>query len=338
MNALRPSILLLLLVAGAGLTSSGCGSKAASTEEPPPAATSELPADVAGVAAELEKASGEEPTTAGAAAAERAARGPVTAPGSITASGEFISPVRSELVVRTPGRVAAIHADEGDRVRRGQPLLTLETQYLKPEVERAEAELSRARAALDEARSDFERKQQLLAKDAIPQSLYDRSKGSHDQAQAAVSATEAAVALARQKLDDAVLTSPIDGVVAERRADVGERLGDNTVAYVLVQLSPLKLRFELPERYLPQVRKGSSVVAQVDPFPGEVFSGRVAMVGSVIDAESRAFPVEAEFANRDARLRPGLFARVELAAPAPAGASPGAASPGPRGEGEGGRP
>lgn len=307
MNTLRLRILLPALLAGACLAVSGCGSKAASTEEPPPAAA-ELPADVAGVAAELAKAG--EPAPAPASTP-----GSVTPAAPITTTGEFVSPVRSELVVRTPGRVAAIYADEGDRVRRGQPLLTLETQYLEPELERAQAELSRARAALAEAKSDFERKEQLLARNAIPQSLHDRSRGGYEQASAAVSAAEAAVALAQQKLDDAVLTSPIDGVVAERRADVGERLGDNTVAYVLVQLSPLKLRFELPERYLTQVHKGLGVEAHVDPFPGEVFSGRVAMVGGVIDAESRAFPVEAEFGNRDARLRPGLFARVELAAP-----------------------
>ncbi len=307
MIALRRSFLLSALLAGACLALSGCGSKPAATADVP-AAPAELPADVAGVASELEKASAPATpaTDPGTAAPAKATSGP------ITATGEFVSPVRSELVVRTPGRVAVIHADEGDRVRRGQALLALETQYLKPELEGAEADLSRARAALNEAKSDFERKEQLLARNAIPQSLHDRSRGAYEQAGAAVAAAEAAAGLARQKLADAVLTSPIDGVVAERRADVGERLGDNTVAYVLVQLSPLKLRFELPERYLSQVRKGSNVVAQVDPFPGEVFSGRVAMVGSVVNAESRAFPVEAEFANRDARLRPGLFARIEL--------------------------
>jgi multidrug efflux pump subunit AcrA (membrane-fusion protein) len=52
----------------------------------------------------------------------------------------------------------------------------------------------------------------------------------------------------------------------------------------------------------------------VDPFPGQEFAGKVAMVGSVVNAASRTVPVEAEFANRDGRLRPGMFARVELAA------------------------
>ncbi len=124
-----------------------------------------------------------------------------------------------------------------------------------------------------------------------------------------------------------MLRSPIDGVVAERRTDVGQRLGDNSVAFVVAQTSPLKLRFRLPERYLASVRRGQPVRAAVDPYPGETFRGRVSLVGGVVDPATRAFNVETEFENRDGRLTPGLFARVEIdlangAAHAPA---PGAA-------------
>lgn len=303
MNRSTPKVLVLALLSGAILSLPGCSSQPTEEVAPPVFASTTLPDDVAQVAKELaqELAPSAETST-----------GTIAPAGDVAATGELISPVRSELVVRTPGRVAAIHVEEGVNVRRGQPLLELETQYLKPELERSQADLERAQAAAAEAKSDFERKQQLLAKGAIPQSLYDRSKGSFEQAEAAVAAAEAAVALAQQKLADAVLTSPIHGVVAERRADVGERLGDNTVAFVLVQVSPLKVRFELPERYLPQVARGQSLSAEVDSYPGESFSGKVTMVGRVIDVASRTFPVEAELPNRDGRLAPGMFARVKL--------------------------
>jgi membrane fusion protein (multidrug efflux system) len=110
-----------------------------------------------------------------------------------------------------------------------------------------------------------------------------------------------------------VLRSPIAGVVAERRTDVGERLGDNTVAFVVVQTAPLKLRFRVPERHLAAVHRGQVVSATVDPYPGEHFAGTVSVVGQVVDSASRSFFVESEFPNQDGRLRPGLFARVELA-------------------------
>jgi len=85
------------------------------------------------------------------------------------------------------------------------------------------------------------------------------------------------------------------------------------VALVVVQTSPLKLRFRVPEKYLAQVHRGQDVKAAVDPYPGEVFTGKVTVVGGVIDPASRSFTVETEFPNRDGRLKPGLFARIEMA-------------------------
>ena len=102
-------------------------------------------------------------------------------------------------------------------------------------------------------------------------------------------------------------------VVAEKRTDVGQRLGDNTVALVVVQTSPLKLRFRIPEKYLATVHRGQPVKATVDPYPGQSFDGNVTVVGGVVDPATRSFTVETEFPNRDGRLRPGLFARVEMA-------------------------
>lgn len=232
--------------------------------------------------------------------------------GVLSETGELVSPVHSELSAKLPGRVGKIYVDEGARVKKGQPLLELETDYLKIDVDRAEAALARTRAAAEEAQRDFERKKDLIAKESVSQAVYDRTKATLDQAEAARAEAEAALALAKQRLTDAVLVSPIDGIVAERRTDVGERLGDNTVAFVVVQISPLKLRFRLPERYLAAVEKGQIVRATVDPYPGEVFEGRVTVVVRAVDSVNRTFVVEAEIPNRDERLKPGLFARVEL--------------------------
>ncbi|HEX2643992.1 MAG TPA: efflux RND transporter periplasmic adaptor subunit, partial [Thermoanaerobaculia bacterium] len=147
---------------------------------------------------------------------------------------------------------------------------------------------------------------------SVSQAAYDRSRSGYDSALAGLQAAEASRDLSRQRLADAVLRAPIDGVVAERRTDVGERLGDNSVAFVIVQTSPLKLRFRVPERYLAKLREGQGVSATVDPYPGERFVGRVTQVVRVVDPATRTIAVETEFANRDGRLYPGLFARVDL--------------------------
>jgi RND family efflux transporter MFP subunit len=232
--------------------------------------------------------------------------------GTVQLTGELISPVHSELVPKQRGRVGRILADLGDTVRAGQLLLTLEPEYFQLAVQRAEAEVARATATLDEARRDHERKVDLLARGAVAQAVHDRTLATYEGARAAHAAAGAALALARKQLEDAELRSPISGVVAERRVDVGEALDERTVAFVVVQMSPLKVRFQLPERYLAQVRPGQSVTATFDAYPGESFPGQVTTLGLTVDPATRTVVVESELPNPGHRLRPGMFAKVVL--------------------------
>jgi RND family efflux transporter MFP subunit len=312
LSLLTSALILAGLAVMTGMA--GCGHKnapvaaKATDSDTAEAAAPPLPSDVApvsGIASGIAKAD-----PAPAAPAPAAPTGDDA--GRLAATGELVSPVRSELAMRLPGRVGRVLVDEGARVHRGQPLLELETEYLRLDLQRAEADVARAHAATQDAERDLGRKKELIAKSSVSQAAYDRSSSAYDSAKAAEQSAFAARDLARQRLADAVLRSPIDGVVAERRTDVGERLGDNSVAFVVAQTSPLKLRFKLPERYLSAVRKGQAVTAAVDPYPHETFRGRVTLVGGVVDPATRSFNVETEFDNRDGRLYPGLFARVEL--------------------------
>ena len=296
-RVLIPFTAILLLSFGAASCSSDeskaeTAATATSASEAPA-----LPADVAKIG-EASKSATPETTS-------------IAAAGAFSATGEFVSPVTSNLSPKMPGRVAKLYVDEGAHVHRGQPVLELETDYIRLNLRAADAEVARARAVRDEAGRDLERKRGLAAKGSVPQATFDRSRAAYESSNASVSAAEAQAALLRQQLADATLRSPVDGVVAEKRTDVGARLGDNGVAFVVVQLSPLRLRFAVPERYLGKVGPGDTVVAHVDPYPNEEFKGTIRTVGGVIDPKTRTMFAEAEFANRDGRLRPGLFARIE---------------------------
>jgi membrane fusion protein, multidrug efflux system len=290
----------LFAIASILLLAAACGNSAGSETA---AVSTELPDDVRSVAAISSPASTTEQTPERAVASEEG--------GKLTATGEFVSPSQSNLSPKFAGRVAEIYVDAGARVRRGQPLLKLETTYAQLGLRQAEAELARATAAAEEAHRDLERKTELRGKNSIPQALFDRSEAMARQAAAARSSAETAVVTARQRIDDSVLRSPMTGVVASRNAGTGEFLGDGAVPFVIAQTSPLKLRFRVPERYLARLSEGQNVSATVDPYPGETFDGRVKTVGQVIDPSTRTFFAEAEFDNSDGRLRPGLFARVE---------------------------
>lgn len=292
------TILTLLILFALSLAAcGGDGSEAATTTAAKEAPA--LPADVQAVATGMEEKTAASTSTVAADA------------NSFSATGEFVSPVRSELSPKMPGRVAKLLVDEGSSVRRGQPVLILESDYVRLNLQSAEAEVARAKAARDEAARDLERKKELIARDSIPRATFDRSQGMFDQASAAYSAATAQAALLRQQVADATLRSPVDGMVAEKRTDVGARLGEGGVAFVVVQMSPLKLRFAVPERYLGRIERGDVVVARVDPYPDEAFQGTIKTLGGVVDPKTRTLFAEAEFPNRDGRLRPGLFARVE---------------------------
>ncbi len=289
------TVLLLILP----LALAGCGGDASKSATATDTTATALPEDVVKIA---------EATTSSAPAGETTT---IAAADNFEATGEFVSPVRSELSPKMPGRVGRMFVQEGSRVHRGQPVLELESDYARLNLSAAEAEVARAKAARDEAVRDLERKKGLAAKDSIPRATLDRSQATYDQTTAALAAASAQSALLRQQIADSVLRSPVDGMVAEKRTDVGARLGEAGVAFVVVQLSPLKLRFQVPERYLGRIEPGDIVTAHVDPYPNEAFTGTIKTVGGVIDPRTRTMFAEAEFANRDGRLRPGLFARVE---------------------------
>jgi membrane fusion protein (multidrug efflux system) len=291
------------------LALAGCTKK----QEVPATASKEaaaLPADVQGVSAAA--------TTAATATVVATTEGGETgalatnAGDTIVATGEFASPVRSDLSAKLPGRVAKMYVDEGSHVSKGQPVLQLENDYLRINLQRAEADVARAKAAEEDAKRDVARKKELIGKESIPQATMDRSQSMYDQSAAARQSAEAQASLLRQQIADSTLRSPIDGVVAEKRTEVGQRLGENAIALTIVQTSPLKLRFRVPEKYLASVRIGQPVKASVDPYPNQKFSGKVSVIGGVIDTATRSLLVETEFPNRDGKLRPGLFARVEM--------------------------
>jgi len=299
MKRLTISILMMALLPF------GCAKKDATASATTTQAAPALPTDVQNVAAAATATSAPATTTEASGIASESG-------GTIVATGEFISPVRSELAVKVPGRVAKMYVDEGSRISRGQALLELETDYPRLNLEKAQADIARAASAEQDAQRDLNRKKELIAKESIPQATYDRSQAMFDQARAAKESAQAQANIFRQQLADSTLRSPIDGVVAEKRTDVGQRLGDATVALVVVQTSPLKLRFRVPEKEISRVRQGQNVKATVDAYAGDVFQGKVSVVGGVIDPATRSFTVETEFPNRDGRLKPGMFARVEL--------------------------
>ncbi len=197
-------------------------------------------------------------------------------------------------------------------------------------------EVAGARSALELAEKNLRRYEKLVETGDISRSAYDQQKSQRDQlaeqyqalihqaqqnyatvanSQAAVDAAVTQVALAKRSLGYTVVVSPMPGYVADRPADVGEYVSPQQKVATVVNLNPLRVRIDVPEQAIPQVRTGESVSVSVSGYPDRNFAGHVARVSPNVTTASRTLTVEADVENPKAELKPGQFATVRILLP-----------------------
>jgi membrane fusion protein (multidrug efflux system) len=216
----------------------------------------------------------------------------LTAVGSLRSNESVI--VRPEIA----GRIAEFKFQEGQRVKQGQPLVVLDDSVWR-------AELEQAQAALELANSNYERAVDLLKRKA-------GTTKARDETLAELRADQAALELAKARLDKTVLKAPFDGVIGLRKVSVGEFVDAGADIVNLEQIDPLKVDFRVAEVYVASVKPGQELDLGVDAFPGEKFTGKVYAIDPLIDENGRSILLRASLPNPDGRLRPGLFARISL--------------------------
>ncbi len=217
---------------------------------------------------------------------------------ALRAVGTFLARNGAELTTEAAGIVSGIHFESGTAVEAGQRLVSLDT-------EADEAELERLAAAAELAVLERERASRLFRDNSISESEVERRASEAAQARAAVRVQEARI---RQK----TLRSPFDGIAGIRKVNLGQYVSPGTPMVAVESLDPLYLNFTLPEQRLTEVRTGQKVEARVDAFPGETFTGEVTALEPGVRESTRTFDIQATFANPEGRLRPGMFARIDL--------------------------
>jgi len=255
------------------------------------------------------------------------------------------------MSLKVAGRLSEINVDLGSRVRKGDVVARLDPTDFRLRLEQAQAALQQARvrlglppdghddrinpeqtsvvrqarAVLDEARLTQERMAQLWDRELVARSQLDSAvsalqvaDGRYQDAleevrnrQGILAQRRSELELARQQLTDAVLLSPTDGMVRERRAAVGEYLAAGTPVATLVRTHPLRLVLAIPERASSGVRVGQAVRVTVEGAT-DAHTGRVARLSPSIQEQSRTLTIEAEVPNQAGRLRPGAFAKAEV--------------------------
>src|SRR5919205_2737598 len=195
------------------------------------------------------------------------------------------------------------------------------------------ADVAAARVTLELAEKNLQRAEKLIESGDVSRSFYDDARARRDQlkeqyevalararqdyAAVEVSRTnvanaQAQLALARKNLSYAVIPSPIDGYVTERTADLGEYVSPQQKVVTIVRTNPLRIRIDIPEQAISEVKVGQSVSATTSAWPDRNFAGRVARIAPNVSTKSRTLTVEADIDNSSGALKPGQFATVRI--------------------------
>lgn len=195
------------------------------------------------------------------------------------------------IAPQSPVRITDIKAEVGDQVKAGQVLVVMDN-----------TNLAQAKVQLDNKKIEFQRVDELYKVGGASKSEWDSKKMSLDVAQTSYD----------NMLENTTLASPISGVVTARNYDKGDLYAGQPVL-VVEQIAPVKLIINVNEQYYSMVKKGMNIDhITLDAYPGEVFKGKVSIVYPTLDANSRTFPVEVKIDNANQRVRPGMFARVQI--------------------------
>lgn len=227
-----------------------------------------------------------------------------------TAPGEVQAAQRAEVGTRMMGNVRRVHVREGDTVRAGAPLVSIDDGDLRAKRAQVEAQIAEARAVVANAEKNAARYEKLYAEKAVSRQRLDDVLTGRDRAQAGLEAALAGLAEIENHLRYLDVTAPVAGLVVRRMVEPGDMASPGRPLVVLEQTQEMKIVARLGEKDVGAVAAGDTVTVEVTSLPGAVWRAPVARVIPAADPGSRTFDVEALVPNADGRLKSGMFARM----------------------------
>jgi RND family efflux transporter MFP subunit len=266
--------------------------------------------------------------------------------------GTLVAWDETTISAEAEGKVARIFADLGDRVTAAQPLVELDAEKARYRVEEQRAAVNRARAkygvnrvdqplppievtpdvqkaaaALAQSEQTWKRADELFQRSLVPRQQLDdalaalnTAKAGYESAlqlaknlQADIDANEAALRLVERELRDVTIRAPFDGYVQKRLVAPGQFVKAQTAVMTVVKVDPLKVTGEVPERMAPWVKVGQPLRVRVDAYRDRPIEGTISRISPAVNQSTRAFPFEGSVPNTQGLLKPGTFARVQIA-------------------------
>ncbi|MBK1976458.1 efflux RND transporter periplasmic adaptor subunit [Brevundimonas sp. 3P9-tot-E] len=237
-------------------------------------------------------------------------------------TGRFEAPRSVDVRARVGGYIQSVHFKDGDFVRQGQPLFTLDPRPAQAALASARAQLAQGQAQLTLARTELARAEGLLASQAVSQAEVDSKRGAVQTAEAAVAAANAAIRARQLDVEFTRVTAPISGRVSDRRVDPGNLIGGGSsagdVLTTIVSSSPIYFVFDGSEalalKYQRDARNGSAPIRiRLQDETSYDRTGTLDFTDNAIDASSGTIRLRAVVQNADGFLKPGMFGHAQLA-------------------------
>jgi membrane fusion protein (multidrug efflux system) len=200
------------------------------------------------------------------------------------------------LTANNAEMIEAVHFRPGDRVRRGQILVELRRGEEEAGILQAQSDVSLAKLNAD-------RWTELANRGVAPRQQAEQFQAAYERAKALLEAAES-------RRGDRVIRAPFAGVIGLSDIAPGALVSPGTAIATLDDVSVMRVDFDVPDRYLALIKPGGAIVATTDAYPGERYTGRIAILDSRIDERTRSIKARAEFPNPGGRLKPGMLMRV----------------------------
>jgi len=248
---------------------------------------------------------------------------------SFVASGPLVVEHQVDVAAQRDGIVSNIGADEGQRVRQGQLLASLDDRQISADLEAAraktrsvDADLKNWQAETKVLEADLQRSQKLWESNIISREQLDHDQFKVEADRWDVQRVQQLLVNSREvekslelELEKTRIRAPFDGIVARRYARTGQQVAKGDRLFWVTAEGPLQIRFTLPEKFLGRLKKGAALALTTSDLPDEKHTVKVIEVSPVVDPSSATIEVLAELTGPRGQLRPGMAASVAIPNP-----------------------
>ncbi|MCL4322423.1 MAG: efflux RND transporter periplasmic adaptor subunit [Deltaproteobacteria bacterium] len=226
--------------------------------------------------------------------------------------GYFLPYKTADIASRSAGQVIRVIARDGNYVKAGQVLAIIDRKKAFFTMKSQESAVKQAKAALFLAKSTLGRDAMLFKKQLLTALDYDTAVSNYKKALASYNAGVSLLNLDRKDYRDTLIVSLISGIVYKRYINLGDYVPVNKLAYQVVALKPLELKFYVPQSKVPLIKNFETCFATVKGYSKKIFSGKIYFISPSLNSQTRMVRVKALFQNSRGLIRPQYFADVKL--------------------------